>query len=51
MLILGFVVFSHVFFFDCNSVDIVVCAEGNNFEVRSNVMNNATTNAVNIEVV
>jgi len=40
-----------VLFFDCNSVDIVVRAERNDFLVRGNVVHYATTNAVNIKVI
>ena len=38
-------------FLDCNSVYVVVGAEGNNFQIWRDVVYNATADAVDVEVV
>lgn len=40
-----------VFFFDCNPMDIVVCAERYDFLVGGNVMYYATANTVDVKVI
>ena len=40
-----------VSFFDSDSVNVVVSAEWNDFLVRGNVVNYATSNTVNVKVV
>ena len=40
-----------VLFFDCNPVDIVVCAERYDLQVRRNVVHYASSNSVNVKVV
>jgi len=40
-----------VLLFDCDSVDVVVSAERYDFQVRGNVMDNASADTIYIEVV
>jgi hypothetical protein len=40
-----------ILFFDCNSMDIVVCAEWYDFLVWRDVVNDASSYAVNVKVV
>ena len=48
---LSFLVFFCVLFFDCDSVDVVVGAERYDFLVGGNVVDYASADSVNIEVV
>jgi hypothetical protein len=48
---LGFLLSFSVLFFDGYSVDVIVCAERNNLQIRRNVMHHASANSVHVKVV
>ena len=50
-MITAFVVFSHIILLYCNAVYIIVGAEGNDFLVWGDVVDDASTYSVNVEVV
>ena len=47
----GFVMFSYITLLYCNSVHIVIGAERNNLLVRSNVVDYASANSVDVKVI
>ena len=51
MVSLSFLVSFSICFFDGDPVDVVVGAEWNNFQVWCNVVDDASADAVNVEVV